>query len=134
MYAALGPCGHATCPYGSNFGSNACKQICNQSPTLTNNSYASCIEPPCNLEGCPYAQDPKKKRYALLPMLIEINRNLIFNRYPAGCGNPKCAYTKYKLGLVDQDAELELQFLPPAVTGTLKPSSCQISKKKTKFR
>lgn len=40
-------------------------------------------------------------------------------RFPSGCGNPKCAYTKYKLGLLDDDAEMELKFLPPPLTGIL---------------
>ncbi|XP_050315862.1 uncharacterized protein LOC126750331 isoform X2 [Anthonomus grandis grandis] len=106
---AIGPCGQATCPYAQTLADDTCKRMCDQDRprTTQEGSTISCNEPPCNVEGCPYAGDTKKKRY------------------PAGCGNPKCAYTKYKLGLVDEDAEFELQFLPPALASNCGDPHCK---------
>ncbi|KAL1514070.1 hypothetical protein ABEB36_003392 [Hypothenemus hampei] len=105
---ALGPCGHATCPYAQTLAEDTCKKMCEQQLISTKESSTiSCTGPPCNMDGCPYVESPKQKRY------------------PAGCGNPKCAYTKYKLGLVDADAELELQFLPPALGGNCGDPHCK---------
>ncbi|XP_076259333.1 uncharacterized protein LOC143195774 isoform X2 [Rhynchophorus ferrugineus] len=95
---AIGPCRQATCPFAQTLAEDACKRACkdDKPPPIKEPSLISCDNDPCFVEECPYV-DPKKRRY------------------PAGCGSPKCAYTKYKLGLVDDDAELELQFLPPAL-------------------
>ncbi|KAH1007871.1 hypothetical protein HUJ04_005051 [Dendroctonus ponderosae] len=104
---ALGPCGQATCPYAQNLADDTCRKMCNQPPSpVKDSSSMSCNGDPCDVEGCPYAEAPKKKRY------------------PSGCGNPKCAYTKYKLGLLDDDAEMELKFLPSPLAGNCGDPNC----------
>ncbi|XP_074042075.1 uncharacterized protein isoform X1 [Leptinotarsa decemlineata] len=108
---ALGPCGEATCPYAQNLAEVSCKKLCDQ-PVVSEKiedaqdvESVSCNSIPCSMESCPY-REPKKKKFL------------------AGCGSPQCAYTKYKLGLIDDDAALELQFLPPAISGKCGHPKC----------
>nr|CAI5856737.1 unnamed protein product [Callosobruchus analis] len=100
---ALGPCGEATCPYAQSIAEENCKKICEQLPKDSDS--ISCSEVPCKMVQCPY-QEPQK---------FDI---------PGGCGSVKCAYTKYKLGLVDDDAALELACLPPSISGKCGHPKC----------
>ncbi|CAH1955441.1 unnamed protein product [Acanthoscelides obtectus] len=100
---ALGPCGEATCPYAQSIAEENCRKICEHPPKDSDS--ISCSETPCNIVQCSY-QEPRK---------FDI---------PGGCGSLKCAYTKYKLGLVDDDAALELACLPPAISGKCGHQKC----------
>lgn len=83
---ALGPCGETTCPYAANLADENCKKMCDmmkdkkQNKPIEQRDSVSCQSVPCNMEACIYKERPKT--------------------YPSGCGSAKCAYTKYKLGMV----------------------------------
>ncbi|KAJ8935448.1 hypothetical protein NQ314_012868 [Rhamnusium bicolor] len=77
---AIGPCGEATCPYAQNLAEESCKKMCEKIKSPDTSNSISCKSIPCNLQECPYKENTTSS-------------------YPAGCGSPKCAYTKYKLGL-----------------------------------
>ncbi|CAH1163676.1 unnamed protein product [Phaedon cochleariae] len=108
---ALGPCGQPTCPHAQTLAEAQCEKYLEMTgraikkgpPEKTDS--VSCQSIPCTMEECPYKENK--------------------NRFPAGCGSPRCAYAAYKLGLVDDDAAIELQFLPPAVSGKCGHPKCE---------
>ncbi|CAH1187257.1 unnamed protein product, partial [Phyllotreta striolata] len=104
---ALGPCGEATCPFSQNVCDQYCKKICkaNEDPCPCVQK-DSCIEKPCDIDECPFKEKPPGK-------------------LKGGCGSPKCPYAQYKLGLVTDDAELELAYLPPPIRGKCGDPKCE---------
>ncbi|XP_060536280.1 uncharacterized protein LOC132708157 [Cylas formicarius] len=98
---ALGPCGQAVCPYAQNISVETCKKSC------------------VHTDAMPVQEIHFKTE--LPPTEVEPQEN----RYPAGCGSLKCAYAKYKIGLLDEDAQLELQFLPPALRSSCGDPKCK---------
>ncbi|KAJ8926012.1 hypothetical protein NQ315_009867 [Exocentrus adspersus] len=99
---ALGPCGQATCPNAPSLAQEKCKSVCGKGegmPSLGSAAVQGGVlcETPCDFNGGYTA---------------------------AACRQPTCAYAKYKLDLMDDDAALELQFLPPAVSGKCGHPKC----------
>ncbi|XP_023310511.1 uncharacterized protein LOC111691627 [Anoplophora glabripennis] len=103
---ALGPCGQATCPNAPSMAQEKCKSVCGKGETIPRGKGESI---PRNKNGGVLCETPcdNKEGYTA-----------------AACRDPKCAYAKYKLDLVDDDAAIELQFLPPAVSGKCGHPKC----------
>ncbi|XP_063919180.1 uncharacterized protein LOC135134430 [Zophobas morio] len=92
---ALGPCGHVTCPFAPNVTKESCKKMCTHGMDVYS---ASNIVP----------QETETEKTCPLP-----SPSTKFK--PKGaCGSAKCAYAKYKHGLMDQDVDIEIATLPPA--------------------
>lgn len=103
--SSLGPCGEATCPYSQSMMQDSCRKKCHSTKVVLDEPpKEECQGDPCQNKECPYAD--KKKRFV------------------AGCGSASCAYPRYKLGLVDQDASLEYMMLPPAISGKCGSPNC----------
>lgn len=92
---ALGPCGQTVCPYAPNALGEFCKKTCD------------------------FTRQKKET-------IEKVNKNdsAPCKNKPA-CGSPRCAYSKYKTGLVDSDAQMELAFLPPAIVGKCGHPKCE---------
>ncbi|CAG9837931.1 unnamed protein product [Diabrotica balteata] len=102
---ALGPCGEVTCPFATNVIEDQCRDYCKQlkQPEEPKESKGkSCESIPCKQDLCPYREKP----------------------YPFGCGTSGCAYAKYKTGLREEDAALELMFLPAPLGTTCGHPKC----------
>lgn len=104
--SSLGPCGTPTCPFSQNMIEDYCKSKCRTSKVVIEDTQGEdCKTDPCDVEECPYAE-----------------RKRIFQ---PGCGSANCAYSRYKLGLVDEDASLEYMMLPPAISGKCGSPNCE---------
>ncbi|XP_030763371.1 uncharacterized protein LOC115887951 isoform X1 [Sitophilus oryzae] len=126
---AIGPCGQGSCPYAQTLAEDSCRKACDQgAPGISfpvkaagkEGSAMSCDKDPCEMEGCPYSSGAGTGTVKSPGTSSEQKKT----RYPAGCGSPRCAYTKYKLGLMDDDAQLELQYLPPALGASCGDPNC----------
>jgi hypothetical protein len=103
---AIGPCGKVTCPFAPNVAKESCKKMCQHPDDVYSVDYpleASPTEPEPETPPAPPTKKFKPK---------------------GACGSPKCAYAKYKTGLVDEDAEMELQYLPQAPSGKCGHPKC----------
>ncbi|XP_044264730.1 uncharacterized protein LOC123011389 [Tribolium madens] len=100
---ALGPCGQVTCPFAPNVTKESCKQRCQHEQDVysVDNVYKMA-------EPTPTVKQPVKEKF----------------KVKGACGSTKCAYAKYKRGLQDEDAEMELQYLPAAPSGQCGHPKC----------
>lgn len=100
---AIGPCGKVTCPFAPNIVRETCKNTCQHPMDFKLEDLPPCVQQtPVDKSG------KRSKRVSL----------------KGACGSPKCAYAKYKTGLTDEDAMMELQYLPPAVSGKCGHPKC----------
>ncbi|EFA06328.1 uncharacterized protein LOC659255 [Tribolium castaneum] len=102
---ALGPCGQVTCPFAPNVTKESCKQRCQHDQDVYSvDDYFNMAEP----TPPTVTKQPAKEKF----------------KVKGACGSTKCAYAKYKRGLQDEDAEMELQYLPAAPSGKCGHPKC----------
>ncbi|RZC31919.1 Asparaginase domain containing protein [Asbolus verrucosus] len=106
---AIGPCGKVTCPFAPNIIKETCKKVCqhpNEEYKLEDTIQYTLSGPPSE----PKSESSSKNRFSL----------------KGACGSPKCAYAKYKTGLIDEDAIMELQYLPSPSSGRCGHPKCPV--------